>query len=84
MSSHPQRWLESLVDRLYKLRWILLLVSMVLTGLAIFPASQLSFEQSIESLYSKDDQHLLDYLESKALFGGDEFVFVAYTTPNFN
>ena len=82
MSSHPQRWLDSLVDRLYKLRWILLLVSMVLTGLAIFPASQLSFEQSIESLYSKDDQHLLDYLESKALFGGDEFVFVAYTTPN--
>ncbi|WP_417380290.1 efflux RND transporter permease subunit [Gimesia sp.] len=82
MSSHPQRWLESFVDRLYKLRWILLLVFMVLTGLAIYPASQLSFEQSIESLYAKDDPHLLDYLESKQLFGGDEFVFVAYTTPD--
>ncbi len=82
MSSHPRRWLESLVDRLYNLRWILLSIFMVITGFAIFPASQLSFEQSIESLYSKDDQHLLDYLESKSLFGGDEFVFVAYTTPD--
>ena len=82
MSSHPRRWLESLVDRLYKLRWILLLISLILTGLAIFPASQLSFEQSIESLYAKDDQHLLDYLESKSLFGGDELVFVAYTSPD--
>ncbi len=82
MSSHPRRWLESLVDRLYNLRWLLLLISLIITGFAIFPASQLSFEQSIESLYAKDDPHLLDYLESKSLFGGDELVFVAYTTPD--
>ncbi|MCH9656395.1 MAG: MMPL family transporter [Planctomycetes bacterium] len=82
MSSHPRRWLESLVDRLYNLRWILLLISLIFTGLAVFPASQLSFEQSIESLYAKDDPHLLDYLESKSLFGGDELVFVAYTSPD--
>ena len=82
MSSHPRRWLESLVDRLYNLRWVLLLFSIVITGIAVFPASQLSFEQSIESLYAKDDQHLLDYLESKSLFGGDELVFVVYSTPD--
>ncbi|MFK7777994.1 MAG: MMPL family transporter [Gimesia sp.] len=82
MSNHSRRWLELLVDRLYNLRWILLLISLIMTGFAIFPASQLSFEQSIESLYAKDDQHLLDYLESKSLFGGDELVFVAYTSPD--
>lgn len=82
MSSHPRRWLESLVDRLYNLRWVMLLISLIMTGIAIFPASQLTFEQSIESLYAEDDQHLLDYLESKSLFGGDEFIFVAYSTPN--
>lgn len=82
MSPQPQRWLESWVDLLFKLRWILLLVFLVLTGIAVFPASKLDFDQSIESLYSKDDQHLLDYLESKQLFGGDEFVFVAYTVPD--
>lgn len=82
MSRQPQSWLESWVNLLYQLRWVLLVVFLVLTGFAYFPASKLTFEQSIESLYAKDDQHLLDYLESKKLFGGDEFVFVAYTVPN--
>lgn len=81
MSRQPQSWLESWVNLLYKLRWGLLVLFLVLTAFAYFPASQLAFEQSIESLYAKDDQHLLDYLESKKLFGGDEFVFVAYTVP---
>ncbi|QDT45396.1 MMPL family protein [Gimesia alba] len=82
MSRQPQSWLESWVNLLYQLRWVLLVAFLVLTGFAYFPASKLTFEQSIESLYAKDDQHLLDYLESKKLFGGDEFVFVAYTVPN--
>lgn len=81
MSRQPESWLESGVNLLYKLRWGLLVVFLILTGFAYFPASKLDFEQSIESLYAKDDQHLLDYLESKRLFGGDEFVFVAYTVP---
>ncbi|QDU53173.1 efflux RND transporter permease subunit [Gimesia panareensis] len=81
MSRQPQSWLESGVNLLYKLRWALLIVFLVLTAFSYFPASKLTFEQSIESLYAKDDQHLLDYLESKKLFGGDEFVFVAYTVP---
>ena len=38
-------------------------------------------ERSIESLYALDDPHLLDYRESKSLFGGDEFVIVAYDDP---
>ena len=81
MSRQPESWLESGVNLLYKLRWGLLVVFLILTGFAYFPASKLDFEQSIESLYAKDDRHLLDYLESKRLFGGDEFVFVAYTVP---
>ncbi|MEQ8853254.1 MMPL family transporter [Gimesia sp.] len=81
MSRQPESWLESGVNLLYKLRWVLLVVFLILTGFAYFPASKLDFEQSIESLYAKDDQHLLDYLESKRLFGGDELVFVAYTVP---
>ncbi|MFI4848010.1 MAG: RND family transporter [Gimesia chilikensis] len=81
MSRQPESWLESGVNLLYKLRWGLLVVFLILTGFAYFPASKLDFEQSIESLYAKDDQHLLDYLESKRLFGGDELVFVAYTVP---
>lgn len=50
----------------------------LLTLLSLGPASRLRFNQSIESFYAPDDPHLRDYLESKALFGGDEFVVVAY------
>jgi hypothetical protein len=54
---------------------------MLLSLLAAWPASKLEFDQSIESLYARDDPHLRDYVASKAEFGGDEFVFVAYQDP---
>lgn len=56
----------------------LLGAAVLLTALSFTKASQLTLEHSIESLYALDDPHLLDYRESKALFGGDEFVIVAY------
>lgn len=71
-----------LIDGLVRYRIALLLVAITLTGLSFYPAGQVSFDQSIESLYSPGNPHLLDYLESKKLFGGDEFVFLTYTDPD--
>ncbi|WP_437186075.1 efflux RND transporter permease subunit [Planctomicrobium sp. SH668] len=67
----------------FVMRWPgwLMLVAIILTALAIRPASQLTFDQSIESLYAENDPRLLDYLKSKKWFGGDDFVFLAYTDP---
>jgi len=49
--------------------------------LAIVPAGQLRFDQSIESLYAEDDPHLAAFRASRELFGGDEFVIVSYEEP---
>ena len=76
-----ESWLHRGVDWLIRWRLPCLTVALVLTVAAFVPASRLDFDQSIESLYARDNPHLRDFLESKRLFGGDEFVIVAYTDP---
>lgn len=77
-----ERLIDRCVDVLITQRVPLFFLACALVVAGIGPAFRLSFDQSIESLYSRDNQHLRDYLQSKALFGGDEFVLVAYTDPN--
>jgi len=62
-------------------RLAILIGSAIASILAVFPAARLTFNKSIESLYSEDDPHLRDYLASRRLFGGDELVGVVYTDP---
>lgn len=73
--------LDRFVAALIRHRIPLLIVGVVVTLVSIVPASRLTFDQSIESFYAPDDPHLRDYLDSKSLFGGDEFVVVAYAEP---
>src|SRR5438270_11176418 len=70
------------VDWLIRHHAGVLLGSLLVTIAAMFPAWQLRFDQSIESLFAHTNPRLIDYLESKSLFGGDEFVIVAYREPN--
>jgi predicted RND superfamily exporter protein len=70
-----------IIDGLIRYRGLWLALAVVFTGLAIYPSRQLSFEHSIESLYAPGNPRLVDYVKSKSLFGGDEFVFIAYTDP---
>ncbi len=76
----------SLVSRCIEglLRWRgLLLVGVALLTVVIWPlADRLQFDQSIETLYAADDSHLIDYLESKRLFGGDELLIIAWNQDN--
>jgi hypothetical protein len=76
---------ESAVQRatriLIRYRWILLCLAVATTALATFPASKLTYDESIEALYRPDDPYLLDYAQSKSLFGGDELLMVAYHDP---
>ena len=71
-----------LVDFLVKRNRLLLGLAIVITVFAFGPSRKLSFDQSIESLYAAQNIHLQQYVEAKSLFGGDEFVFVAYTDPD--
>ncbi|MDY0169076.1 MAG: MMPL family transporter [Thermoguttaceae bacterium] len=81
MDSPRRSLLETLYGWLIRGRHALLAGSLVLIVLAWFPASRLAFDQSIESLYAPSDPHLLAYLDSRRLFGGDEFVIVAWPEP---
>ena len=70
-----------LADGLVRFRFVLLPLALLLLAAGWPIARELKFDQSIESLYAGDDPHLADYRESKRLFGGDEFAFVAYSDP---
>lgn len=75
-SDTPSR-MSKVVNSLVNLRWILLAVTAALLCIYWPVASRLTFDQSIESLYADNNPHLQDYLQSKNLFGGDEFVIIA-------
>lgn len=66
------------------LRWRgLLFVIVAVMAVVMWPlADRLQFDHSIETLYAADDPHLIDYLESKRLFGGDELVIIAWHQTN--
>lgn len=73
------RAVDRVVDFLIARHRILLVVAVVISIVSIAPSRRLTFDQSIESLYAVENVRLKDYVEGKSLFGGDEFVFVAYT-----
>ncbi|MCA9028228.1 MAG: MMPL family transporter [Planctomycetaceae bacterium] len=81
-SEHEQApRLAAAADWLVNHRQLLFVIGILLVVAAILPASRLKLDESIESFYAPDDPYLLDYLDSKEAFGGDEFVFVAYHDP---
>ncbi len=73
--------LARLADWLVQRRRMLFGIAVLLVLAAIYPASLLTLDESVESFYAPDDPYLLDYLDSKQTFGGDEFVFIAYRDP---
>ena len=76
------RKLRRLAIWLIRRRRRLLVLGIAVTLLAVPTAGRLAYDQSIESLYSSDDPLLKDFQDSRALFGGDEFVVVAYSDPH--
>ena len=82
--SQPSRFrgLALLADFLVRYRIGLFIAGAVISAFAFVEATKLTLEQSIESLYALDDPHLVDYRQSKSLFGGDEFVIVVYEDPD--
>ncbi len=69
-------------------RWLVrnwrfcLAAALLFTALAWSPSRRLSFDQSIESLFAADNPRLVQFRNSKQVFGGDEFVVLAYRDPD--
>ncbi|AMV17156.1 MMPL family protein [Planctomyces sp. SH-PL14] len=72
--------IDRLTEFLIRNRGGLFLAAVVLSLLCIWPASKLELDESIESFFAPDDPLLQAYVDSKASFGADEFVLVAYPT----
>lgn len=73
---------DAFAQLLVRRRQLLFALAAILAVISIFPALNLRLDRSIESMYADDDPLLLRYQESKRLFGGDEFVIVAWEEPN--
>lgn len=73
--------LDRLIQGLVQYRLSLLAVAILLTVVAWPSATRLVFDQSIEALYSQDNPRLKACRESRALFGGDELILVAWRDP---
>lgn len=82
MADPSSERLSKFIEALLRRRGLLLVVTILLTIAAWHPASRLTFDQSIESLYAPDNPRLIAFLKSKAWFGGDEFVILAYNDPD--
>jgi predicted RND superfamily exporter protein len=69
------------MDRIVQLRnWLLCgMVGLVLAAIPI--ANRLTFDQTIESFFSPDNEDILILKRSREDFGGDEFVIVAWHEP---
>lgn len=82
MTPSPAAPLVRLVDALIRFRLPIFVGSLFVTLLAVKPALDVKFDQTVESMFSEDDPHLVDYVHSKRSFGGDELVGVIYRDPN--
>lgn len=71
-------WLDRCTAFLIRRRWPLFAATIALTVIAWPISTRLTFDQSIESLYSPDNLFLQAFVRSKETFGGDEFVILAY------
>src|SRR6516225_6539286 len=82
MIPSPALLLARVFDILARFRVPILAGSALLSIGAVIPASSLKFNQSIESMFGENDQHLVDYMASRKYFGGDELVGVVYQDPD--
>ncbi len=77
MKENPNIWLK-LGSWIARHRWTIAIATAAITLALWGPASRLKLDESIEALYDERDPLLLAYQRSKAEFGGDEFILVAY------
>lgn len=71
-------FIEQFTAGIVSWRNALFAVGMILLAGSYYIARDLQFDQNIESLYAEGDPQLQKYLESKRLFGGDEFLMIAW------
>ena len=70
------------IDRLLRYRTGIFLLALLVTVVAVPVANRLTLDESVESLFAPNNPLILDYMESQKLYGGDEFILVAWKQEN--
>ena len=81
MSSAITHRVERFLGWLVEHRAAGFVLACVLTACAIPISRRLQFDQSIEALFAQDNRRLVEFRESRGLFGGDELILVAWRDP---
>ncbi len=82
MTLSPKNTVETIAAGLLAARWYLLGLAIVLGAGAFLLKDDVSFDNSIEGMFSADDHRLVDYQRLKNIFGGAEIVLAVYEDPD--
>ena len=73
---------ERLTQLLISWRWPLLGLAVVAAAASYWPSQNVTFDRSVENLFSDDDPLLVPYRQLKRTFGGNEVVMAVYVDPD--
>ena len=73
---------ERLFDRVIRSHRLILVVTLAIVAVSAPVAFMTEMDSSIEPMFDPSDPALRAFRESRAIFGGDEFVLVAYDVAN--
>lgn len=81
LSTSSQTVSHRIANWLIAHRKVLLVVGILISIAAYFPASELRFDRSIENMFAPSDPILVAYRTSKRIFGGEAIALAAYVDP---
>ncbi len=82
MSPNAPSHSEQFANQLARLKYPAVAFLTAMTLILAIPASQLRFDEAVESFFSSESPLLQEYLISKQAFGGDEFLIVGYAVDD--
>ncbi len=73
--------MERLIGKWIQFRWLIFGITLVLSALAVYPASHITFDRRIDRMFAQDDPRYASYQRLKELFGDSETSLMAYDDP---
>jgi predicted RND superfamily exporter protein len=80
--SKIEKWFYYLGIRVIRYRWVILLMTVVIAGLAVFQLPKLSIATSVESMFTRHDKILADYQRFRSTFGRDEEIVLLISSSD--
>jgi len=69
---------DSVPNQVRKKKWLIFLITIIITGICVVSLQQSKFDFTIESWFEKDDPVFVAFNEYHAQFGSEDGVYIAY------